>query len=382
VIVFSAFLVVVAVGLLVAGVVTSKLLLVYVAIATSGVALLALGLGAILKRDELFGRAKAAEPLQPQPVPAQVASAQPASAGLPQPAAAPAGYGWTAPAQPGPPRAGGYLPSDQPARIPPAAAHVAAAPQAPPAAGFPEPRPAAPTPTVPPAAPEAEAATLSRARLPDDQPAPAEPPAAQAEPPAAQTEPPAEDQPPPAGDQPPPEDQPPTERAPADHAQPAAEGQSAGEDLPTGQDRPGGTDDQPAESKQATLAAGEEAAQEAVGDEAPRDEAAEDQQQATSQQEPEGAPSAQDEQATAGEQQPSLTEPPPAGDAAQAESGAAADPAEVDLLRQVTVVPGVPRYHSTQCILIRFMGEDDLTRMTLGEARQAGCTPCRACQPD
>ena len=44
---FSAFLVAVAVGLLVAGVVTSKLLLVYIAIGVSGVALLALGVGAV-----------------------------------------------------------------------------------------------------------------------------------------------------------------------------------------------------------------------------------------------------------------------------------------------------------------------------------------------
>jgi hypothetical protein len=59
------------------------------------------------------------------------------------------------------------------------------------------------------------------------------------------------------------------------------------------------------------------------------------------------------------------------------ESAAAADP-----LREVTVVPGVPRYHNTQCILIRFMGDDDLEKMTLAEAKNAGCTPCRACLPD
>ena len=45
---FSAFLVVVAVGLLIAGVVTSKLLFVYIAIGVSGVALLALGVGAAI----------------------------------------------------------------------------------------------------------------------------------------------------------------------------------------------------------------------------------------------------------------------------------------------------------------------------------------------
>ena len=57
-------------------------------------------------------------------------------------------------------------------------------------------------------------------------------------------------------------------------------------------------------------------------------------------------------------------------------------PDTVDLQREVTVVPGVPRYHHPHCLLIRFMGEDDLNKMTLGEARQAGCTPCRACLPD
>jgi hypothetical protein len=42
----------------------------------------------------------------------------------------------------------------------------------------------------------------------------------------------------------------------------------------------------------------------------------------------------------------------------------------------------VPRYHKTNCILIRFMGEKDLDKMALGAAREAGCTPCRACLPD
>jgi cytoskeletal protein RodZ len=57
----------------------------------------------------------------------------------------------------------------------------------------------------------------------------------------------------------------------------------------------------------------------------------------------------------------------------------AADP-EPDL--EVTVVPGVPRYHKSQCILIRFMGDSDLDKMTMAAARGAGCTPCRACLPD
>ena len=48
----------------------------------------------------------------------------------------------------------------------------------------------------------------------------------------------------------------------------------------------------------------------------------------------------------------------------------------------VTVVPGVPRYHRSDCILIRFMGDGDLQRMSVERAQEAGCTPCRACQPD
>jgi len=48
----------------------------------------------------------------------------------------------------------------------------------------------------------------------------------------------------------------------------------------------------------------------------------------------------------------------------------------------VTVVPGVPRYHRSECILIRFMGDSDLQKMPAWAARRAGCTACRACQPD
>jgi hypothetical protein len=28
------------------------------------------------------------------------------------------------------------------------------------------------------------------------------------------------------------------------------------------------------------------------------------------------------------------------------------------------------------------MGDDDMQKMSLQEAANAGCTPCRACQPD
>jgi hypothetical protein len=310
VIVFSAFLVVVAVGLLVAGVVTSKLALVYVAIGVSGVSLLALGLGAILRRKELFGQAREAAPAQPQPqqVAAQAPPVQPDLAKLQQPAAAPAGYGWSAAAQPGPPQAG-YLPSAAPSAPPTWESAATTASDLPPATFE---RPRSP----------AQQILDWRGNLPldDPQPPPAVPPAG---PGPFDDQPPAEDHLLTEGDQPPESDQ---ELPPPERPEPAPA------------DQPG------AQVK-------EHAAEEHVAEEA----AAEDRQ------------------------------PAPAEDAAEpapAEDGAEPAPAEVDLLREVTVVPGVPRYHSAQCILIRFMGEDDLNRMPLGQARQAGCTPCRACQPD
>jgi len=102
---FSALLVAVAVGLLVAGVVTSKLALVYVAIGVSGVALLALAVGALVKRKELFGPSTSAEPqlARPEPAAAHVSPGQPASQGVPWGAAVPAASAWPAgAAQPAP----------------------------------------------------------------------------------------------------------------------------------------------------------------------------------------------------------------------------------------------------------------------------------------
>jgi hypothetical protein len=46
------------------------------------------------------------------------------------------------------------------------------------------------------------------------------------------------------------------------------------------------------------------------------------------------------------------------------------------------VVPGIARYHTADCILIRFLGNDDLETMTLQEAEKTGCVPCRACRPE
>jgi hypothetical protein len=154
---FSAFLVVVALGLLVAGVVTSRLTLVYAAIGVSGVALLALGVGALLKRGELFGEPKTAQPdIAPlrtaEPKTAEPGLARPEPAGVrvpfqPEPqvmpwsAAVPAGSGpaasdWPAPferpaAAQARPSTAGYLPADQPPRIAPTPAWPPAAASSP-----------------------------------------------------------------------------------------------------------------------------------------------------------------------------------------------------------------------------------------------------------
>jgi hypothetical protein len=48
----------------------------------------------------------------------------------------------------------------------------------------------------------------------------------------------------------------------------------------------------------------------------------------------------------------------------------------------VVIVPGVARYHRTGCILIRFLGGDDLETLTAQAAEAKGCAPCRACEPD
>ncbi len=59
---FSAALVAVAIGVLLGGIATSKLLLVYIAIVVSAVALVALAIGVVLKREELFGEGQGLVP--------------------------------------------------------------------------------------------------------------------------------------------------------------------------------------------------------------------------------------------------------------------------------------------------------------------------------
>jgi hypothetical protein len=49
---------------------------------------------------------------------------------------------------------------------------------------------------------------------------------------------------------------------------------------------------------------------------------------------------------------------------------------------QVSVVPGITRYHRSDCLLIRFLSADDLEVMTKRAATECGCVPCKACKPD
>jgi hypothetical protein len=71
--------------------------------------------------------------------------------------------------------------------------------------------------------------------------------------------------------------------------------------------------------------------------------------------------------------------PRPAASATSA-SPAGGDRQEVN--EEVTMVPGVARYHRSGCILIRFLGGDDLETTTRQAAEADGCIPCRACEPD
>jgi len=68
--------------------------------------------------------------------------------------------------------------------------------------------------------------------------------------------------------------------------------------------------------------------------------------------------------------------PEPRPQAPAAEPPASADSA------QVSVVPGITRYHRGDCLLIRFLSADDLEVMTREAATEGGCVPCKACKPD
>ena len=339
---FSAFLVVVAVGLLVAGVVTSKLLLVYIAIGVSGVALLALGVGAAVHWGELTGKPKtaAAQTSAPEPVPAPQASESLS------PASASASLSAAQPGLPGPPWAA-YLPAEQPLRAQPVARSAPAQPataQAPAAAwgngvaspdGTPESRSAAQPAGSRPAGAQRPVAFTARPEAPApsipprDERAAGPPSATERKPPQTPTsvsgQSPVKDQPPAEGKTPE-KEKPPAQAHPPAQAQPPA-------------DRHDGAE--PAASA-ASIAT-----------------------------EPPASPQPQQANQTAKPEK-----------AANAEKATEPEPAGPDPTMEVTVVPGVSRYHNARCMLIRFMGENDLDKMTLSAARKIGCTPCRACLPD
>jgi hypothetical protein len=67
-------------------------------------------------------------------------------------------------------------------------------------------------------------------------------------------------------------------------------------------------------------------------------------------------------------------------DMAKADGGAEADGTPLDA--EVTIVPGVARYHRRGCILIRFLSDGDLETTTRGAAEATALVPCKACQPD
>ncbi len=72
---FSAALVAVAIGVLIGGIATSKLLLVYIAIGVSAVALVALAIGVVVKREELFGERQGLVPASAGAAPGRPARA-------------------------------------------------------------------------------------------------------------------------------------------------------------------------------------------------------------------------------------------------------------------------------------------------------------------
>src|ERR1700722_18784019 len=98
-------------------------MLVYVGIAVSGVALLALAIGALVKRKELFGSSTSAEPqlARPEPAAVHVSSAPPAPQAVPWGAAVPVASTWPPAAVPQP-----LPPQPRPQPVTPQPADVAA----------------------------------------------------------------------------------------------------------------------------------------------------------------------------------------------------------------------------------------------------------------
>lgn len=359
---FSAFLVVAAVGTLIAGVVTSKLLLVYIAIGVSGLALLALGAGAAVHWRELTGKPETAAAGTPVPAGAGTSAQAPVSSpppavvppqvATPEPATAVSRPAWSGAVPAGSSRPG-YLPPEPPpvTRPTPVSEWKWRDDPAPRERDDPAPRetaagkPAASL-TGQPSAPDDDLSGQDQTmifRQPDQTMIfRAQPSAA----PAAE------------------EAAPPSRDGDGDPA--------AGASAPVGAATAGGT----ATEDTATADTAATADDTATADDSSSHADAEPADDATPSDETAPSDDASPPDAAAPDD-----EPEPADDAttiAKAVTPGAAPASDLE----VTVVPGVPRYHKANCILIRFMGDSDLDTMTVAAAREAGCTPCRACLPD
>jgi len=436
---FSAALVAVAIGVLIGGIATSKLVLVYIAIAVSAVALVALAIGVMLKREELFGEGQGLVPAQAGAVPVMPARAgeshdqrpnglvppPPVQGAAVGPGAAFAERTPVASVPPGMPWAAPAAPDAWPAPAAPTAA-VPAMWQAPPvpagatASGWGAPAVSEPATAVEPVAQgsattmhqawDTQAPSVFAARSADAPPAspgvgtpdwfnPADRPgsAGTAAPGSADgwSWPSIADK----------EEQ-------AEATAPAAD--AADDDWPTryswldeepeesgaGGDKP--SDNAPVIASEPAALTGDAtvAADVVVPEDAESGETAEADVAAPPTLRlvvPEPDPVAESvgtvETAAAATAAETLES---AEDAATAElssereqepehgaDSSAAEPAEsTPGTGLVTVIRGVPRFHQEDCVLIRFMPEGDTQKLPVAEAREAGCTPCAACQPE
>ena len=371
---FAAVLtvVLVALGLLIGGVLTNSLLLVYLSIGVAALAAVMLIVGVVIWRGDVFGDAPAGRAAAP----AREVAAPAATAAGPAREA-------EAPAREAAGEAAATAAAAEPAGRPEALAGQAASGQAPAPEG--------------PDRPE----TSQRPDLPPERPA---------EPAAREVPQPAE----PAAREVPPVAEPAARQAPQEaawvgfwqRAQPAAGGGGPVDDQPrerAGAERTASADEA-GRANEATKAAVAAAA--AALRSGGRAETAEPEQAAAAEAPPARDPAGTRGAAPAGgapgttaaaEPGPAETATPP-GTTAASETAAppgttaagtgAADSAPGGGSRRrgpdtgVIIVQGIGRYHRSGCILIRFMGPEDLESMTLRAAEEAGCVPCKACRPE
>jgi hypothetical protein len=370
---FSAVLVVGAIGVLIGGIATSKLLLVYVAIGLSAAALVALAIGVVLKREELFSEhgqalapAAAGAGAADEPLLGGKSSTLPNGLvdppDTPLPAVAAAAFGQAAR---GAERSAQDRPA-HPASGQPAYGQPAYGQAAPPAREAPPSRdwsgrmagqPNAPLRQQPAGEPAAPAPSWR------ERPSPASGGAVGSRGPV-----------PPAGSPP---SAPGWPSSPSWFDRPAGPRRDAGDEAPKPADTPG---DDSAPASDSALAAGN-ATPEGV---MPEDAMSQATARIATVEQAGTAPRADAARADTPETVAARADTPAPGAAAAANAADAGpnNPGSSGTSpNQVTVVPGVPRYHLEDCILIRFMADDDLQKMTVQQATAAGCTPCRACQP-